>query len=92
MIEDGEVDLDPGWETAPLAPPMLPPMRDLDRPDLALSGVKMGVPELLRPGRGSEAPVIPMRFLWAYCALTLALRTAEGSMALLDLAVIGDWL
>ncbi len=37
-----------------------------------------------------EAPAIPILFLWAYWALTLALRTAEGSMALFDLAVMGD--
>ena len=37
-----------------------------------------------------EAPTTPIRFLWAYCALTLALRTADGSMALLDLAAMGD--
>ena len=40
-----------------------------------------------------EAPTLtPIRLRCAYCARTLALRTAEGSMALLDLAVIGDWL
>ena len=36
--------------------------------------------------------MIPIRLRCAYCARTLALRTAEGSMALLDLAVMGDWL
>lgn len=89
MIEDGEVDLDPGWDTAPLPP--IEPILERDLPvDLALSGV-MGVPEeLFRPGRGKEAPTTPIRFLWAYCALTLALRTADGSMALLDLAAMGD--
>ena len=50
MIEDGEVDLDPGWDTAPLPP--IEPILERDLPvDLALSGV-MGVPEeLFRPGR-----------------------------------------
>ena len=51
-MEEGEVDLDPGWDTAPLPP--IDPSRDLERPvDLALSGV-MGVPEFLRPGRAEK--------------------------------------
>ena len=52
FMEEGEVDLDPGWDTAPLPP--IDPSRDLERPvDLALSGV-MGVPEFLRPGRAEK--------------------------------------
>ena len=53
MIEDGEVDLDPGWDTAPLPP--IEPILERDLPvDLALSGV-MGVPEeLFRPGRAGK--------------------------------------
>ena len=54
LIEDGEVDLEPGWDNAPLPPPIAPPMRDLDLPDLALSGVNTGVPELFRPGRAKK--------------------------------------
>ena len=51
-MEEGEVDLEPGWDTAPLPP--IEPSLDLDRPvDLALSGV-MGVPEFLRPGRAKK--------------------------------------
>ena len=51
-MEDGEVDLDPGWDKAPLAPtPDALPIRDLERPERALSGVVKGVPEFLRPGR-----------------------------------------
>lgn len=50
-MEEGEVDLDPGWDSAPLLPPIPLPIRDLDRPDLALSGVITGVPELFLPGR-----------------------------------------
>ena len=51
MIEEGEVDREPGCETAPL--PLIEPIRERDRPvdRFALSGVVMGVPELLRPGR-----------------------------------------
>ena len=52
FMEDGEVDLEPGWDTAPLPP--IEPSLDLERPvDLALSGV-MGVPEFLRPGRAEN--------------------------------------
>jgi len=94
-MEEGDVDLDPGWDREALLPPIVPPMRDRDLPERPLSGVTTGVPEFFLPGRGREAPptpTTPSRLLWAYCALTLALRTAEGSMALLDLAVNGDWL
>ena len=54
-MEDGEVDLDPGWDKAPLAPtPDALPIRDLERPERALSGVVKGVPEFLRPGRAEK--------------------------------------
>ena len=60
MIEDGEVDLDPGWDTAPLPP--IEPILERDLPvDLALSGV-MGVPEeLFRPGRAVKIQLFSNR-------------------------------
>jgi hypothetical protein len=41
-MEDGDVERDPGceWDTDPPGPPIAaPPIRDLERPDRALSGL-----------------------------------------------------
>ena len=87
----GDVDLEPGCEWViddRLRPPFL----------IALFGVTdEGIippifPSELFLGRGRDAPIpptppsVPSRCLCEYCALTLALLTAEASMALFERA------
>ena len=73
--------LDPGWDREALLPPMVPPMRDRDRPERPLSGVTTGVPEFFLPGRAREKrgkncklPEIYMYlFLWRWAIFSKAI-------------------
>ena len=55
--------LDPGWDREALLPPIVPPMRDRDRPERPLSGVTTGVPEFFLPGRARELNSCKLKFI-----------------------------